>query len=255
MKKVCTVCGSKHKAKGFCISHYQNFKITGSPFGKTGRNRRNSLLSFLDLVESIPIDQNGCKNWPKGISRTGYGVYSIGNFTYSVPRLIHDTLKGSSYKDGLVVRHKCDNRACCNIDHLEIGTQSDNLMDASKRNRLRVGEDNNKSVLTVAQIIKIRDAYPEKSTPELAKEYSVSPYCIQMLIKGKTWSHVSGAKKLIRDRSPIGEKSGRSKLTEKQVLEIRASYPQKNGVQLAKEYGVTHHNIYCILKRKNWTHI
>lgn len=38
--------------------------------------------------------------------------------------------------DGLIVRHKCDNPNCVNPNHLEIGTQMDNMLDASSRGRL-----------------------------------------------------------------------------------------------------------------------
>lgn len=36
---------------------------------------------------------------------------------------------------GMVIRHKCDNRWCCNIEHLEIGTQKDNVRDMIERGR------------------------------------------------------------------------------------------------------------------------
>lgn len=215
----------------------------------------NSLLSFLEKVESIPKDCNGCKIWPMGISRTGYGVYSIKNFTYSVPRLLFNTLRSGTYMDGLVVRHKCDNRACCNIDHLEIGTQSQNIMDASIRRRLKFGEENKMSIFKEEQILQIREKYPKFSTVDLAKEYGTSSGVIRNIIIGKTWKNLPGAKDLNYYNRAVGEKMGRSKLTEQQVIQIRESYPLKSGPQLAKEFGVTHCNIYCILNRKNWTHI
>ena len=54
-----------------------------------------------------------------------------------------------------------------------------------------------------------------------------------------------------------GENASHTKLTTKQVLEIRRKYiPRKYGlVKLAKEYGVTMGSIYPIIKRTNWTHI
>lgn len=254
-KRECTICGSKHKAKGFCVNHYMNYRTTGDPRGKTRRPRSNSVVSFLDLVESIQLDENGCKNWPMGIGSTGYGVFSINNITYSVPRLLYNTLKDGFTADGLVIRHRCDNRSCCNIEHLEIGTQSDNLMDASKRNRLCFAESNNMSRLTKAMVIEIRSLYPKKSTVELGKIYKISPGNIRNAINGKTWKSVPGAKKLITYNRAQGEKMGRSKLTSDQVIEIRLKYPNKNGPQLAKEYGVGHAMIYNIVKGKNWVHI
>lgn len=57
-------------------------------------------------------------------------------------------------------------------------------------------------------------------------------------------------------RTMIGERNTFSKLTEAQVIDIR-NRPMHKGTQakLAKEFGVTPQAIYCIIKRKNWSHI
>src|SRR5216684_6533930 len=217
--------------------------------------KQNCIVQFLELIDGIPLDANGCKIWPKGLSGAGYGVYSICDFTYSVPRLLYNTLKDGFYRDGVVIRHKCDNRACCNIDHLEIGTQSQNIQDASKRKRLKFGENNKQSIFKENEILNIRNSYPTQSTVELAKIYNTSASVIRNIIIGKSWNHIDGSKKLKFFNRALGEKTGRSKLTEKQVLEIRSKYPETNGPKLAKEYGVAHSMIYAIVKRKNWTHI
>lgn len=41
---------------------------------------------------------------------------------------------------GQVVRHKCDNPKCVNPDHLEIGSQADNMTDKVQRGRALRGE-------------------------------------------------------------------------------------------------------------------
>lgn len=46
-----------------------------------------------------------------------------------VYQLIAWALAGDIPRQGLVVRHKCDNRLCIHPDHLEVGTQSANLVD------------------------------------------------------------------------------------------------------------------------------
>jgi len=54
-----------------------------------------------------------------------------------------------------------------------------------------------------------------------------------------------------------GEKHGLAKLTEQQVLEIRAKYTGKYGEQkqLAIEYNIKHPAISEIISRKQWKHI
>jgi hypothetical protein len=52
-------------------------------------------------------------------------------------RLVYADSRGIplSAIDGLVVRHKCDNNRCLQPDHLEIGTQADNIKDMWVRTR------------------------------------------------------------------------------------------------------------------------
>jgi HNH endonuclease len=55
----------------------------------------------------------------------------------------------------------------------------------------------------------------------------------------------------------LGEAHQNHKLTEKEVLEIRANYKGKygEGIALARKYGVDRSAIYLVIKRKNWAHI
>ena len=54
-----------------------------------------------------------------------------------------------------------------------------------------------------------------------------------------------------------GEKNTQTKLTEKQVLEIRSLYVTKqfSHKKLGEKYGVTPSNIYMIIHRKNWSYL
>lgn len=43
--------------------------------------------------------------------------------------------------NGMVIRHKCDVKKCCNPAHLEVGTASQNAYDYYLRGRVRGGEE------------------------------------------------------------------------------------------------------------------
>jgi hypothetical protein len=79
---------------------------------------------------------NGCLEWAGYIcSQTGYG--KIAN-TPGAPISVHVAVwivQVGPVPAGLVVRHKCDNRACGDIDHLLVGTQADNVRDMVSRGR------------------------------------------------------------------------------------------------------------------------
>jgi hypothetical protein len=52
-----------------------------------------------------------------------------------------------------------------------------------------------------------------------------------------------------------GERSGKAKLTENDVWEIRASYPFESMGSIARRHKVSIQNISMIVNRKTWTHI
>jgi hypothetical protein len=83
--------------------------------------------------------------------------------------------------EGMVVRHKCDNRKCCNPAHLELGTQAKNVQDMFERK-------GRKTKLTLEQAIEIRErALAGERGIDLAKEFGVTPSTISVVKLGKQW--------------------------------------------------------------------
>lgn len=83
-------------------------------------------------------DSGQCWPW-KGATGMGYGRLKISGRLYSAHRLAFliangPIPEGDGYH-GTVVRHACDNKACCNPAHLTIGSQRDNCRDTGSRNR------------------------------------------------------------------------------------------------------------------------
>jgi len=95
---------------------------------------------------------NECWEWKRGISWDGYGQFYWKE--YDGPRRSNRVAWELIYgpiPDGMLVCHTCDNTRCCNPSHLFIGTQKDNMYDASRKGRLVRSEEFRKN-LSVAML-------------------------------------------------------------------------------------------------------
>ena len=64
----------------------------------------------------------------------GYAQLKVNNKNQLVHRVIYSAVNNVTLEKGDVIRHTCDNRRCCNPNHLLIGTHRDNMNDRRKRN-------------------------------------------------------------------------------------------------------------------------
>jgi hypothetical protein len=152
---------------------------------------------FWSRVEMRGPDE--CWNWDRPGHDFGYGKLVRTDASGRREILAHRAsweLTNGAITNGLHVLHKCDNPRCVNPSHLFLGTQTDNMADmhakGRTRNSPRYGEANNKAKLTAAQVAEIRDRYSRGgvSMRQLAREFGVTFAPIQMLLSGKTWSHL-----------------------------------------------------------------
>lgn len=111
-------------------------------------------------------------------------------------RYIYEQKYGKIPK-GMVIRHKCDNPNCCNIEHLEIGTPKDNVRDLIERQsekykivRQKIsikhrGTNHPKHKFTENQI---KDIYFSKfNNVELGRIYNVNRVTISDIKNKKSW--------------------------------------------------------------------
>lgn len=105
--------------------------------------------------------RDSCWNWTGAkLGRDGYGGFSVARRLargHQAPRYAHRVayeLTHGPIPAGLCVLHRCDNPKCVNPSHLFLGTQADNLRDASVKGRLRV-ERPKAQKLSTADLIEI----------------------------------------------------------------------------------------------------
>ena len=124
-----------------------------------------------------------------GAKGGGYGQIRFQGQTYLAHRLSYMIAHGD-IPEGLSVLHTCDVSHCVNPKHLFLGTQTDNLVDASLKGRTAVKEQNGNAVLTEAQVSEIRETkakFPSVTQYDLADTYGVCQATISQVLREVTW--------------------------------------------------------------------
>lgn len=135
---------------------------------------------FWSRVEVFSDDR--CWIWNGSLPR---GADSYGRFNGEPAHRFAYRLFHGQIADGLVIRHKCDNRRCVNPHHLETGTHADNMADAVERKRMASGARHPKTKLTAEQVAEIRES--SERGIELARRFGVSESTISYIRSGRSW--------------------------------------------------------------------
>lgn len=98
----------------------------------------------------------GCWEWQGKITNSGYGEIRVNQKHMLTHRLSYQTFV-REIPSGMIVCHKCDNKKCCNPDHLWLGTQKQNCKDKIKKNRNCVAYSVKHNKEKVKQILDFRE--------------------------------------------------------------------------------------------------
>lgn len=139
----------------------------------------------------IKLDTDLCWEWQAGKTEFGYGQFKVKSYQGINSHRVTWELFYGEIPDGLWVLHTCDNPACCNPNHLFLGTALDNARDKESKNRgNKKGEHNSGHKLTQAQVVYVRLRYAKGDIlqRELAAEMGVDPSVISRIVRNKQWS-------------------------------------------------------------------
>lgn len=164
-----------------------------------GHYKRPSFMDRFWTKVDMSRGVDACWEWAGYVNRRGYGELTVNGQRVSTHRLAY-TLAIGEIPDGILVCHKCDNRACCNPNHLFLGTNADNMHDMVQKGRnskgkpqIHLGEQNGNHKLTTEQVISIRERYAAGgiTQKELAQEFEISPTQLSRIVRGLFWKAVT----------------------------------------------------------------
>ena len=179
----------------------------------------------------VKVSENDCWEVISHVpDNAGYGQFR----KKRVHVLMYEKYFGQIPK-GLVVRHKCDNKICCNPLHLELGTTADNNHDKL----IRHGDSSILSYEKAKQIAECND-----TIKNIMKLFNVSYDIVWKIKNNITWKNEFNIAPLIEFKQ---------KLSESDVIDIYTS--KESGTIIAKKYNISPNTVYDIRKKRTWTHI
>jgi hypothetical protein len=164
------------------------------------KNTPENFWKYVDRKDPI-----SCWEWIRSRTSSGYGHLSWHGAHVQAHRVAYFLTfggieletnfrhKGKAKAYKRFVLHKCDNRACCNPNHLFLGSMRANLLDAYQKKRKRQPQSEHVNAkLTPEQVQEIRSRYDrgESKQVPLAKEFGVSQRVISLIVRRESYRDV-----------------------------------------------------------------
>ncbi len=147
--------------------------------------------SIIYLKKCEKDENSDCVLWKGYLDKDGYG--RVGSGVSGKKIMIHRMmwiLHNGPIEKNLVVRHKCRNRNCCKITHLDIGTFADNSEDSRRDGTIAMGEKHGRAKISEALAKQIKDSKGDGSIQHRADKFGVTYRIVAHIDADVSWSHL-----------------------------------------------------------------
>lgn len=190
-----------------------------------------------------------CIVWKLRKNKKGYGQCSSHFGTQMAHVFSYMLWNLEEVPDGKIVRHKCiGRRDCVNPDHLELGTQKQNIADKKRDGTMPRGESHGSSKLTEEQVKSIREGGKRgESSTVRATKFNVTAAAISLIDNGKTWANLLTEEE--KEEIKKNRKPRKRKLTFDEAEEIREKYAEGEvkRKELADDFGISPATVSSII--------
>lgn len=126
-----------------------------------------------------------CRIWQNYINAKGYGTTNILGLDKKVHILACEIKYKRRANPKEVAMHLCGNNACCRVDHMEFGSQKQNMIH-------NVIHGKSRAKLNPNQVLEIRQYYKDRSKTikELSAMYGVGTKTIGSIVRNELWTHI-----------------------------------------------------------------
>lgn len=90
--------------------------------------RHNPEPAAVRLRRRLEPNENGCLVWQGSVTTSGYGQLRGDDGRLVTAHRLAWVSEHGPIPDGLVLDHLCRTRLCCNVAHLEVVTQRENIV-------------------------------------------------------------------------------------------------------------------------------
>lgn len=153
--------------------------------------RANKPVDVFRYINMHDGDQSICWEWTAGLGgrpddkRPYFTVAGSRRLAY---RVVYELVHGSIAR-GVLIRHTCDNRICCNPKHLVAGTHQDNMNDMKERERHGLPHHTVRAIRTLLNT-RLLDGRTQYTHKEIAERFGISRQEVTEINRGTVYQHV-----------------------------------------------------------------